>query len=357
MTAETITVLASPADSSIEANPYIHLLYRAVQGSAPVAAHEWSLPLAWRRHWDLAHFHWPELTVSFRTPRRARDIARFLATVAWLRLRGTRVVWTAHDLRPHDSADNRWAQRFYAAFARQADLVIALSQASADELHSLYPALRSTPTAVVPHGHYRDVYPDRREGKGEARKALGLPGGGRLLTFLGQVRPYKGVPALVRHFVAVAGPDDHLLIAGRPHQDWLGREIEGAAAGRPNVHLRLAHVPADDIDRVVRASDVIVLPYESILNSGSALLGLSFDRPVVVPAIGSLRELSDEVGSEWVRTYDGPFTADVVRAALSESLPEGRPDLTAFEWSGIGQATVAAYRSVLRPATSHGRKQ
>jgi beta-1,4-mannosyltransferase len=357
VTAEAITVLASPADSSIEANPYIHLLYRAVQGSAAVTAHEWSPRRAWRRRWDLAHFHWPELTVSFRTPRRARDIATFLATVAWLRLRGTRVVWTAHDLRPHDSADNRWAQRFYAAFARQADLVIALSQASADELHSLYPGLRGTPTAVVPHGHYRDVYPDRHEGKRDARQALGLPDGGRLLTFLGQVRPYKGVATLVRHFVAVAGPDDHLLIAGRPHQDWLGQEIEAAAAGQPNVHLRLGHVPAGDIDRVVRASDVIVLPYESILNSGSALLGLSFDRPVVVPAVGSLRELADQVGREWVRTYEGPFTGEVVRAALREPLPEGQPDLAAFDWSGIGQATVAAYRSVLPLSTSHRRMQ
>jgi beta-1,4-mannosyltransferase len=43
----------------------------------------------------------------------------------------------------------------------------------------------------------------------------------------------------------------------------------------------------------MRAADLIALPYKEILNSGSAILALSFDRPILVPAAGALAELSE----------------------------------------------------------------
>lgn len=84
----------------------------------------------------------------------------------------------------------------------------------------------------------------------------------------------------------------------------------------------------------------------SILNSGSALLALSFACPVLVPNLGSLGELQRLVGEEYVRVYSGPISATVLDDALAwlATVPRVRPpDLRHTAWEGIAELTLAAY--------------
>jgi glycosyltransferase involved in cell wall biosynthesis len=100
----------------------------------------------------------------------------------------------------------------------------------------------------------------------------------------------------------------------------------------------------------LRAADVVVLPYSRIQNSGSAILALSADRPVVVPAIGAMTELRQQVGSNWVYTFEGDLTAEVlddVAAWLRDADRGESPDLSGLAWPAIATQTLAAYRAVL----------
>ena len=54
-----------------------------------------------------------------------------------------------------------------------------------------------------------------------------------------------------------------------------------------------------------------MLPFSDIMHSGSAILALSFNKPVLVPARGSLPELQALVGTDWVRTYVGELTPEI----------------------------------------------
>ncbi len=111
----------------------------------------------------------------------------------------------------------------------------------------------------------------------------------------------------------------------------------------------------------LRAADVVVLPYRAIQNSGSAVLALSADRPVVVPALGAMRELQASVGADWVRCYPGDFDGDELVASVEwagNDRPERAP-LDRLDWHGIAADTVAFYRLVRggtpsrRPAPVH----
>src|SRR5690606_10250440 len=99
------------------------------------------------------------------------------------------------------------------------------------------------------------------------------------------------------------------------------------------------------------ASDVVVLPFRNILNSGSLILALSFNRPVVAPAIGSLTELQEMTGPQWVRLYEGEFDQSVLRREI-DNLKAGPSqqhdicDLGALSWDKIGADTFAFYRSL-----------
>jgi glycosyltransferase involved in cell wall biosynthesis len=342
----SLKVVASPL--RMPGNPYIDLLQAEVAAQPGVSLTGFTRREIARTSWDVVHLHWPEWLVRTSTEARAwSDAAIGLSLLASARARGARVAWTAHDLRPHDTQGSRVLTWFMDRFAAQVDCLFALSERSRAAVTAEYPRLRPRVTAVVPHGHYRCVYPDPGTSAEEARRALGLPDDAHVLLFFGQVRPYKDVPRLIECFRALRSSRAHLVGAGRPLDASAERAVVDAVRGDTRVHLHLRRIDDPDVHRYFRAARVVVLPYRRILNSGAALLALSFDRPVVVPASGSLVDLEEHVGPEWVSTYDGPLRTEVLECALAAVPPTGTAPLERYDWAEIGRATVDAYRSVV----------
>ena len=114
--------------------------------------------------------------------------------------------------------------------------------------------------------------------------------------------------------------------------------------------MRLEYVDDETLAAEISAAQVVVLPYRHLHNSGVALLALSLDRPVLVPAGDTATELAAEVGSPWVPTFSGVVGAADLAAALAHTtaadLP-GRPDLSARDWSVVAPAHAAAFRTAL----------
>jgi beta-1,4-mannosyltransferase len=304
---------------------------------------------ALRGGYDILHTHWPEkpLMVSGRAARLAGAVAG-RAVFEAARLHGASVVWTTHNALPHEGRDTALQRWYWSGVVRRVDAVIHPSSASQTAVEARYPAMATVPRAVVRMGHFRGSYPDgvSRE---EARAAFGIAADATVLTFIGLVRPYKNVPHLIRTVQALPPQRNAvLLVGGEPLHARLAAEIERAADGDPRVRLDLRHVPEEDVQRFLRAADLVVLPFTDITNSGSALLALSFDRPVLVPCRGAMGELQSLVGSDWVRTYHGELTPAVLEEAIASARaqPDGAPDLSPLNWRTIAEQTLAVYRAV-----------
>jgi len=138
-------------------------------------------------------------------------------------------------------------------------------------------------------------------------------------------------------------------VVGRCSDPHLEASIRQDAADDARVRLFLKPVPHAEVQLYFAAADVVVLPYKNILNSGAALLAVSLGRPVCVPALGSLMELQQKLGDEWIHTYSGEFGPAVLRNAMdwSRSPRPAQACLDGFDWDNIGAATVAAYRAVI----------
>lgn len=348
----TLRVLAWPGLGARSVNPYTWLLYSHLIRRG-VRVRDFTIARALLGGYDILHVHWPEKALNARSSLggAARGIAA-IAILAAARLHGARLVWTAHNATPHDSRRPRLDRWFWSAFTRRVDAVIHLSLAGRRQVESRYPRLRSRPCALIPHGHYRGAYPDTMS-RAQARASLGLPERARIMVFFGTVRPYKNVPHLVRTFRALppTKSDEMLLVVGAPRTRALGREVRRAAGRDPRVRLSLGHVPDEEVQRYLRAADLVVLPFSEITNSGSALLALSFDRPVLVPSYGAMAELQALAGPDWVRTYSAELTPRVLDEALqwAHHRPAGAaPRLDPLEWPLIAGQTLTAYAGVLR---------
>ena len=346
-----MTVLAWPAFESPTGNPYTRLLYERVEAH-DVVVDDFTGGRALRNGYDLWHLHWPDDFLSKPSPWSALFyVVAELILIFLARQRGTKIVWTVHDLGPHESPHPWLEALFWPLFVPMVDGFITLSEHARREALARFPHLRTLPGAVIPHGHYRPAYPVPAS-RAAARTEWELPENAVVAAFVGRIRPYKNVDRLIQTFRKFESRDARLLVTGNPVNDGLASDLRAAAKGDNRIHLDLRFIPEEEISSVLAAADLVVLPYDHIMHSGSALLSLSFHRPVLVPARGAMKELQSDVGPKWVFTYDPPLTPTDLETAFQTARAGDRPrevSLAGRSWDTLADQTVRLYEQVLRP--------
>ncbi|KQP21183.1 hypothetical protein ASF45_03080 [Pseudorhodoferax sp. Leaf265] len=322
-------------------NKFIDLFRTSIE-SAGNATYDFSW--SWAKVWaaDAIILHWPDQ--FFRKsdlPGSLKLYAKITMLWAAKILGGRRVVWVAHNLTPHDTAvvDAKLRDRFFDTL----DGIIFLSRRSQQLVEEQYPRLRSKSSLVTVHGHYRDVALS-------PPLVYRPPQGNVRLGYVGLIRPYKNLDTLVS--AAAAVPAIHMHVSGMAQDaNDLLEDLQRRAQGAPNITLDARTTPLDDaeVERLIDASDGVVLPYRNILNSGSALHALSRNRPVLAPKIGSLPELQEHVGSDWLYLYEGDLTPKVLEDfadRLRSRRFDGTAPLDAYDWLPIGRAIDGFLRKI-----------
>jgi beta-1,4-mannosyltransferase len=344
------SVVAWPATA--ELNPYTGLLYAEMRKSG-IEVLDFMPKMGCTPKADIIHVHWPE-QIFWRGRSRASlvaDAGRVIRDLRRFKAAGAKMVLTAHNDRPHELGRfSRVLWRFYsAAFYPLVDGTIFLGSGSRDTFLAAWPSLAARPQAVIPHGHYRGAY-RQREDRSVARRRLGLPPDAPVALFFGLIRRYKNVPALMRAFREVEAPTPVLLVAGECLDPALRAEVEAGAAADPRIRLFLNYVPADHVPGFFAAADLAVMPFSRITNSGSALLALSFDLPIVIPEMLSLDEVRAETGPAWVYRYSGTISGEILTDALAwaKSPRPATAPLDAFDWPILARQTVGFYSRLKR---------
>lgn len=244
--------------------------------------------------------------------RRVEAVTRALADH---RAAGGRLVWTVHNVLPHDAVHHEAEVELARALADHADVVHVLTARTAAETAPYY-RLDPGRTVCIPHSSYLGVYPDT-VGRDEARRRLGLDGDDRVLLALGQIRPYKGLDRLLDLVarLAVEDPRVRLLVAGALGHQPGSRELGERLASAPGTVSLTRRLNDHELQVWMRAADLAVLPYVRVLNSGAFLLAETFGLPVVAPRVGALAERE---GEAHVRLFADDDVDQVCRDALRD---------------------------------------
>lgn len=323
-----ITVLHSlaPPDGTTR---YVDQMVEGAPEDVRIAFFSWRTALLGR--YDVLHVHWPEFLVRDLT-RRRRVMRRLAlrATLVRARLTRTPIVRTVHNLDPHE-AGSRTEARLLRSVDRATATFIRLNDAT--------PLPEGVHAVTILHGHYRDRF---------AAHPLRERVPGRVLYF-GIIRPRKNVELLIDVFTARPRPGCHLRIVGSPTPE-LAESIMARVKGRDDVSARLAFVDDDELVAEVSAASLVVLPYAEMHNSGTALVALSMNRPVLVPRSSANTTLAAEAGASWVRQFDGVLDDDDLTAAIDASAhldPADRPRLEGRDWDEVGRRHRDVYREAI----------
>lgn len=300
---------------------------------------------------DIIHLHWIYIFCNLHDNEKLRSLWLVLVTVRnclfFKYRRGYKLVWTVHNTLSHQCNHPLIEKSLRWFLSRMCNDIIVMSEYSRKEFVRMY--WRTKRVHIVPHGNYIGVYSNQISSV-DARHKLGIAPNQQVLLHLGRVMRYKGISNLLAAFTQIKNPDVILLIAGACTEVELLAEIEQAAQKDPRIILRLEFIPDDDIQLYMNACNWVVLPYKKILNSGSALLALSFKRPVIVPSKGILTELITNSEDGFCYLRDRDLAATIIRALNTpshqweEMCNRAYTLAQKFDWSKIGEKLYQVYR-------------
>ena len=306
-------------------NPYLRLLYEALAAEGFERVEQPRLSLRWlwraRSRARFLHFHWPESQYRFgRGPAGLRPLlsrlklAVFASRLATARLLRYRLVWTVHQVYPHESLDRDVDRHGARLLAGACDLLVAHDRWTAEEIAAKLPR-RPKAIAVVPHGSYIGVYPEGRP-RDDVRRDLGLPQDSFVFLCFGELRGYKEIELLLAAFSSVSQPSARLVVAGNMKDARIGATVRAAAETDARIVTVPGFIPEARVAELFQACDAAVLPRGEPGTSGSLILALSLGLPVVAGNVPTVRELTGDGRGGWLFQ---PHIASSLRVALESA--------------------------------------
>ncbi len=290
---------------------------------------------------------------------------RMLLT-AYFKLLGKKLAFTAHNVddQARDGRRGTFPNRLSLTFLyRTVDHIFVHTRQMKLELVEEF-GISAHKVTVVPFG-INDVIPVARVSRSEARQQLELGPDEKVLLFFGNIAPYKGVEDLLRALASLVHEDGRftLILAGRVKDRtceayWAQLEslIEELHLSK-HVRKEIRYIPDGRVGLFFRASDVLVLPYRRVYQSGVLALSYAQGVPVIAANVGAIREdiLEDETGllfrpgdvvdlAAKIRTY---FASDLFKDRETRERNISDYGAERFSWATNAQRTYAVYEHLL----------
>lgn len=335
-------------------NPYAGLLALELEKKdIYLELGEYDLDKSWleanRQDFDILHLHW--LHYFYRRESLDESVAAYGAFVERLtyatKALGYKVVWTLHNVYPHERPYPDLDHAARLLVCELADAVLCHCNYAKGIAKRLF--YRTENVHIVPHGNFIDAFPNKIS-RADARKKLGIGPGQFTYLFFGNARVYKGIEKVVQAFCDRADSDAVLLLMMRKSFDpTYADEVEAVAQQDDRIRVFTSpFFPESDFQYYLNSADACVFPFAEVLTSGSAITALSFGCPVILPRLGCLPELIDERMGVLYDVKANNGLGDALVAVRDLDLETGRKATyeraLSLNWRDIAAQVAGIYR-------------
>jgi len=265
-----------------------------------------------------------------------------------------KVVLTVHDVSSFSNSSN--SSVIGKLVYKLTDRIITHNEFSKSEIINVNANLSSC-ISIVPHGNFTPFINVQYD-KEKSKEQLGIPNNRRILLFFGMIKKVKGLEVLLSALKGVIkqNPDILLVIAGKPWENDFSayQKIIDENNLSEYILLHAKFIPQEDVEHYYCASDLVVLPYKKIYQSGVLMMALSYERPVLVSDLPPLKEIisDNENGflfkTENVSDLSAKLNSILGNEELMEQVKTKGTELinTKYDWGEIGKQTKQAYQSL-----------
>ena len=290
---------------------------------------------------DIIHIQW--LPVPFL------DIILFYI----FKCMGINLIYTVHNILPHE-------RKFYHIYLYKSvykifDELIIHTEGNKKEFISLFGDRFSKKLNVIPHGDFGKIYL-----KSSGDKKNKSNGDKLVFLFFGLIREYKGLDVLLQALNNIKNTIDRnnviFKIYGNPTTDFSKyKDIIIKNNLKQYLDLRLEFIPEREVADIFQSSDMLILPYKKIYQSGVALLGYTFNLPLIVSDIGGISEIVEEGKSGFIFSRnDSKELADVLRRVINspQKISGMRNYIknniaSKYSWDKISLKTINLYKNFI----------
>jgi len=263
-------------------NPFISILINEINSDKYTV--NYSVQDFWnmRGNYDIIHIHWPEMFYDWRIPS-DNEIKRLSEFFKKWKQKGTKIVYTRHDEDFHYSMNKIMTQKMFDLVKRESDIIVHLGEYSRTEtIKELnIPGQINT---VIPHHVYDTIY-NNNITKKTARDLLHIDNNRIIILTFGFFRDREEY-LLVKEAFEQLEVENKFLLA----PSWANPYI----VPNGNVFLGKGKVDADMLPYCFAAADIVFIQRVKILNSGNLPMAFFFNKVVVGPNVGNVREFLDE---------------------------------------------------------------
>lgn len=264
------------------------------------------------------------------------------------------IVFTAHNVLPHNHTGKGLV--FYKKFYRMLSRVIVHTESSKKELIQLFGTCLEYKTEVIPHGILKYDYPhDVVHRQIEKLKRKYKLDNKIVLSSLGFQSSYKGTDLIVDAWKELPKNilnNVKLLIVGK-NRGVSFSEIEK----NDSVIIDDRFVNNDEFQALLKISDVVLLPYKKISQSGLLLSAIGERIPVIVSDIGGLSEPLKIASIGWKMNNLSSNELKVILMEIlrnpdcikkiKDNLEEWEFVLKFYDWKRIADKTCVVYKMTL----------
>jgi beta-1,4-mannosyltransferase len=264
---------------------------------------------------------------------------------------GYRIIWTIHEVQPHERAGWGIDRLGSLALARFSHLLIAHDRGTLELARAKLgrPAKR---IELVRHGSYVGVYPSGRP-REVVRAELSIPAEAFVFLSFGHIRAYKGLELLLEAFRETSVPGAALVVAGLIMDDRAAAVVQGAARVDGRIKPMLEFVPDERVAELFEACDAAVLARGDGGTSGALILSLSLGVPVVAARAAAYEETLDGEARGWLFEPGdrASFRATLEAAASDPAAARAKGSAArryaeSLRWPEIGEQTARLLRAV-----------
>lgn len=292
---------------------------------------------------DIVHIHWMHHAYQNENPLLFIVKSFILVlTMLYLRLKNVQLIWTIHNLYPHHVKYPSMERFMRSLICRFCNKLIVASGSIKSKVMTEF-GVPDHKLFVVKHGHYLGVYSPN--GK-DFRQIYNIGKDSHVYLFMGAIKAYKGVEDLVEAFNTIKTERSYLIIAGKADQEM--QNYLQTIRDKDRVIMDLRFIPNEEVADLINAVDVMVMPYKEITTSGTAILGLSFKKLIVMPKNDFI---DDYFREDMVVSYDpseGNGLKNAMKRALNvkkeEKSPEYEEVLRELDWRLIAKQIKNVYQ-------------
>jgi glycosyltransferase involved in cell wall biosynthesis len=294
---------------------------------------------------DIVHVQWIPLVKRFPFEIWFLNLVRRL---------GIKVVYTVHNVLPHDSGE-RFAPVFRRVYREVDALICHTDEAKRRLVHKF--SVDPERVWVIPHGPL--LHDTKRCSVESSKAALSLPPDETVVLCQGIIRPYKGIDFLLEGWRRIDAKSlkARLIIAGTGEPE-LVQSIKDQVVRlglQESVRLDFRFIPDQELPRYYEASDILVYPYRAVTTSGALMTALAYQKAIVATNLPAFREVLRDMETALLVEFDD---VDALASSLCrliqkprerERLALGVASLGNFNsWGHIAKKTRQCYAGVLQ---------